>query len=230
MPTKPLPVINAWSFSRLGDYRMCPFKAKLKCVDKLKEPESEAMAEGTRIHKLAEDYVLGNITRLPKELQLFKAEFAALKKQKGVECEAEWTFTANFDRVTGWFSKDAWCRIKVDAHYLDAKTNRVRVIDYKTGKIKDTDLEQLELYALAALLLYPDCEGVDCELWYTKLGELLPPNGANFENTTAVKKRLLAKWVKASKPMLADRKFKPTPNALCRWCHFRNDNGGPCAY
>lgn len=228
MPTKAAPQITAWSFSRLGDYRNCPQKAKFKVIDKLKEPESDAMAEGTRVHKLAEDYTLSTKAKpaLPKELKLFAEEFKVLRKLAGVECEAEWTFTKEWTR-TGWFDGNAWLRIKVDAHCYDPVQKRVLVVDHKTGKMRDKDREQLELYALAAMLIYPEATGVDCQLWYLTLGELITEN---FEVQKDTVKKLRAKWEKNAKPMLTDRKFKPTPNALCRWCHFRKQNGGPCEF
>ena len=61
----PIKQITSWSFSRYSDYKLCPLKARLKHVDKHKEPQNDAMARGQAIHKLAEDYTKGSIARLP---------------------------------------------------------------------------------------------------------------------------------------------------------------------
>jgi RecB family exonuclease len=72
MPTPQPKKITSWSFTRYNTYSQCPAKAKFKFIDKLKEPDSPQMQRGTDIHKLAENYVKGEIVRLPKELVLFK--------------------------------------------------------------------------------------------------------------------------------------------------------------
>lgn len=73
--------ITSWSFSRYSDYKQCPLKAKLKHVDKLKEPPNEAMARGAAIHNIAEKYIKGEGRTLPAELKQFGAEFKMLRKQ-----------------------------------------------------------------------------------------------------------------------------------------------------
>ena len=57
MPRLNPPRITSWSFSRWSCYSSCPYKAKLKFIDKLKEPGSPQMDRGTVIHELAEHYV-----------------------------------------------------------------------------------------------------------------------------------------------------------------------------
>ena len=40
---------------------------------------------------------------------------------------------------------------------------------------------------------------------------------------------LKALWEQNVKPMFKDEIFAPLPSYMCRWCHFRKDNGGPCS-
>ena len=79
MATKRLPPrqFTSWSFSRYMDWRGCPAKAKYKHLDKLAEPPNAAMERGSMIHKLAEDYTLGVLKRIPAELKAFADEFKA---------------------------------------------------------------------------------------------------------------------------------------------------------
>ena len=68
MATKPPPkMITSWSFSRYSDYQQCPAKAKYKHVLRMKEPPNDAMARGTAIHTMAEDYIKGKLNPLQVE-------------------------------------------------------------------------------------------------------------------------------------------------------------------
>lgn len=214
--------ITAWSYSRYRDYEKCPLLAKFKHVDKLKEPPNEAMERGTLIHKLAEDFALKRVKKLPPELKQFKAKFTALQKQK-LLVEEQWAFNDKWGRVD-WFAKDAWCRVKMDASYQSKK--EVVVIDHKTGRYREGEYtEQLELYALAALLIYTSAETVSCRLWFLDSGD-----EATYTATRADLPTLQKVWVTRTKAMLNDKRFAPKPGNHCRWCHFSKAKGGKCKF
>ena len=71
--------ITRWSYSRLGTYESCPKKAFYKYIEQLPEKQHPAAERGTRIHQLAEDYIVGSIKEMPKELRLFKEAFEKIK-------------------------------------------------------------------------------------------------------------------------------------------------------
>lgn len=238
--------IEAWSFSRYGDYQLCPLKAKLKHIDKIKEPPNDAMARGAQIHDQAEAYIKGTIPRLPKELSQFKQLFQRLRKQykkaiNGMVVEDTWAFTKDWDE-TAWNDwVHCWVRIKLDcAEHEDEET--LIINDWKTGKFRpeknEEYVEQLELYALAALLLHEHIEVVKPRLVYLDYGVIYPePNTSDEEQLTFTRKdigRLKKLWAKRTKPMLSDKKFAPRPNNLCHWCFFRKNNkangGGQCKF
>jgi hypothetical protein len=113
----------------------------------------------------------------------------------------------------------------MDAYVLQPN-NWLHVVDHKTGKIKPQEHEiQSDLYALAGFVRFPNIAGIVSEFWYADHGELLRITYTRDEFDS-----LNAEWAKRIKPMFADRKFLPRPNPLCRFCHFRRDNGGPCRY
>src|SRR5512133_3862286 len=99
--TIPIKQITSWSFSRYSDYKRCPAFAKYKHLDKLPEAPSTAMARGSEIHGLAEQYSLGKLKALPNALSGFKDEFAAIKKIKAKIVEQQWAFTADW-QPTEW--------------------------------------------------------------------------------------------------------------------------------
>lgn len=236
MPTPPKPSakdaapqkITAWSFSRRNDYKKCPAFAKFKHVLRIAEPGNDAMTRGAAIGEMANKFAKARkTTKCPPQLQTFEQEFRELQK-KVVMAEEEWCFTSAWKR-TGWFDKDAWCRVKVDACFVDGKARRAKVIDYKTGKVREEHEEQLDLYALAAfIVLENEVDEVEVELWYLDQGVQKPDEPRVYlrDEVPALKK----KWEKDVAPMLRDTRFQPKPSKACTWCFYRAANKGPCKY
>lgn len=237
MPTKVIPIkkIESWSFTRYNTYVQCPRKAYYKFILKLKEPDSPQMQRGTDIHKLAEDYAKGLLKKLPKELTLFKEEFAALKKQKVKYIEESWTFKSDWTE-TAWNDwNGAWLRVKLDAAYINTDHNALVIVDHKTGKFsdykKDEYEEQLQLYGLAGLKKFPTVDVVSPRLWYLDHGIVHPdPAESEIEYTRKDEKYLDKLWTSKTKAMLSDTTFKPKPGNACTFCHFKKANDGPCQY
>lgn len=215
--------ITAWSYSRYQKYKQCPFAAKCAFIDRIKEPENEAMSRGNIVHKMAENHTKGIIKTLPTELAKFKKQFTELRKEKA-EAESQWCFNSLWKKVD-WFARDAWCRIKVDAHRLIAKTQTLVIVDHKTGRIHDEHSEQRSLYALGGLLLYPEAKFVRAEHWYLDSGDQRVDEFPAFALPD-----LQREWVEKTKPMLSDKRFAPSPGNHCRWCAFSASKGGPCRY
>lgn len=236
--------ITAWSFSRYSCYKQCPLKAKLQFIDKIKEPPNAAMQRGADIHDLAEGYLKGKVARLPKELKEFKELFQRLRRQykkaiSGMVVEDTWAFTKDWDETTWNDWVHCWVRIKLDcAEHEDDET--LIISDWKTGKFREElnadYVEQLELYALAALLLYEHIEKVKPRLVYLDHGIVYPEPGSARELIFTRKDipKLKKLWVKRVKPMLNDKIFAPRPNNFCCWCFFRKSNatngGGQCKF
>lgn len=239
MPTTnkviPIKKITSWSFSRYAQYKACPAAAKFKFLDKLKEPQSEAMARGERIHKLAEDYAKGKIPKLPAELKLFKDEFKRLKAEKSKFIEESWTFKSDWSQTSWDDWSGAWLRVKMDAAYLNVEHNALVVVDNKTGRFSDYKKseyeEQLQLYGLAGLKQFPTVDLVSPRLWYLDHGIVHPnPEEYEIEYKRSDEAYLDKLWRAKVKPMLSDTTFKPTPGDACRFCHFKKEAGGPCVY
>lgn len=227
--------LTAWSFSRFKDYEKCPAYCKYKHVDKIKEPDTEHTAHGTEVHEAAERYVTGKLGKLPKILAKFSVEFKETKKRKP-KVEQEWAFDRDW-RPVGWFSPEAWVRVKVDCHYLTVEKKgssgggrfactTVHVIDYKTGKVREAEhSEQRKLYALGAMLMYPDAVAVHVEHHYLDHGEI-----AEEQYPATQLDELKTYWLNKTKKMLKDKLFRPQPGRYCEWCFYRKENEGPCKF
>lgn len=235
VPTKKL---ESWSFSRYSDYKQCPLKCKLKHIDKIKEPPNQAMARGSAIHNLAEGYIKGTEKKFPIELKLLKPEFDTLKRiykknPESMVVEDQWAFDIKWGESQWDNWAECWLRIKLDCAHHDSPVKMV-VTDWKTGKFRESSneeyVEQLELYALAALLLYPRIEEVLPRLGYTDQGVFYPEPSKPLIFTRDDIPRLKKMWEKRVKPMLSDTTFAPRPNDKCHWCHFSANKAGPCKY
>lgn len=235
--------LTSWSFSRYADYKQCPLKTKFKHIDKIAEPPNKAMARGAEIHKLAEDYVKGKIARLPVDLKLFKDEFARLKKlykkdPDKIVVEDTWAFTDDWIE-TAWNNwTGCWVRIKLDLAHQQSESNVLYVRDWKTGKFDPANqedyLEQLELYALGAFLMYDNIQEVRPSLGYLDHGNThpLPDSPIIFKRSDLEKLKKI--WNKRVKAMMSDVIFAPRPNDKCKWCFYRKSNaangGGQCKF
>lgn len=246
----------SWSWSRYAGYVQCPAQLKYRAIDKLQEPKSDAMAHGIEVHDTIADYIMMKRGRLTAQLNHCGANFQDLRamwknrmklavKAMAPIVEEEWAFTKDWAR-TGW--KDwSGCavRIKIDVGWWETPT-RLRVRDWKSGKYSEKNREeyqqQLELYALAAFLIYPQLEEVVPDLYYVEAGIKYPPAGEEIVFTRADVPRLKKLWEKRVKPLLNDQTFSPRPGWYCPGCYFNKSTeygwgknkktkpAGPCKF
>ena len=212
-------MINRWSHSRLSTYESCPKKAFYRYVKKHPEESHPAAERGIKIHKLAEQYIKGELPEVPKELYLFYEGFEQLREEyeKGDVCvEEQWAFNLSWEK-TDWDSEDTWGRYIVDAFVQDG--TKGKVIDFKTGRYKDYNenyRNQCALYACCVFNRFSELETIQTELWYLDHHKITRYSFTRKEAEEAQKdfhKRGLA--------MTTDELFATTPSEFsCRFCSF----------
>lgn len=226
--------IRSWSYSRLLDFEACPLMAKLKIIDKIPEPErplppgktEHANDRGTRVHNECELYVRGE-GPLPQEARYFEDEFKSLaaKFKKGtVSLEGEWGFDKEWQPID-W--KLAWLRMKLDAN-IHLSNTHAAVVDYKTGRKFGNEVkhgEQLQMYALAVFLRYPQVEHVTAELWYLDMNDL-----TSLDVARPIGLRQLKPFDKRGRKMTEATEFPANPNMhSCKYCPYHPAKGtGHC--
>ncbi len=226
--------IDQWSYSRYSVYESCPFKAKCKFVDKIKEPPSYPMQRGLETHAKAENLVKGNIKGTPKELAKFRAEFhtVSLIYKRHLYDSKTGAFTeidlaVALDRKGKWIPSryddwnNVWCRSYGDLLVVDDRI--ATYVDYKTGRAYPSHMDQGELSAINTMIHFPAVNIVDTEFWYLDSGEV---DGDTYHRKNL--RKLQLKWLKKVKSMLTDTKFEATPNQWCSRCFFSKTNDGPC--
>lgn len=221
--------LRNWSHTSLLNFELCPYLAWLKHGEKLPEGgDPTARNRGIETHNHAEYYVNGTVPELYENLLKFETEFRTLKKlfKKGkVSLEGEWAYTENWE-PTDWRSKDAWCRMKLDAAVFPTADHAI-VIDYKTGKRFGNEIkhgEQLQIYAFGVFLRYPKVETLEAELWYTDLNEISSvrmtrPQALNYVRPYTIR----------AKRMTEATTFPPKPNVFsCTRCPYGPNKSGDC--
>ena len=135
--------LSTWSYSRLEIFEKCAYQAWKKYVEKAEEGHDEkrdkALKKGRDTHDAAEQYVRGEIKKLPLGLKKFENSFASARETfqdtpDAVEMEEDWGFTINWTK-TGWWDDDVWLRVKLDyLEWLDPEKTAIWIKDYKTGR------------------------------------------------------------------------------------------------
>lgn len=215
--------VKSWSYSAYALYDQCPQKYKYVKIDKMKEPQSEALERGNRIHKLGERFLLDQTKTVPVEYRHFASMLEQLKELEPF-VEQEWGFDKSW-RESGYRDwNKTWFRAKLDAGVI-YPDKTAEAVDFKTGKLYKTNEDQVELFGAVMMTRYPQVTHVTTRLWYLDSGDEIIR-----EYTAADRPKIIKKWEQKVGPLFADQKWAPKPGPLCKWCHFRKDNGGPCRF
>jgi CRISPR/Cas system-associated exonuclease Cas4 (RecB family) len=213
--------IDRWSYSRLGTYESCPKKAYYSYVEKIPQEQHPAAQRGTRIHQLAEDYIVGKLKIMPKELRLFSEAFEKLREDwlaKKVHVEQDWAFDKEW-AIAPWSGDTTWGRYKIDAFLKEEAFGKV--IDFKTGKYWSNQTgyrDQCSLYACGVFSRFPDLENVETELWYLDHQKI-----TRHAFTREEIEEVQVKFTERATVMCTDVEFTATPSDnSCRWCAYKN--------
>ena len=227
---KELGLIPAWSHSTLKTVESCAYRSYIAKVKRIQEDFGPAAKRGSAIHKLAEDYVRGQLPEFPSDLKKFKSKYEELRKlftATKVEVEGDWGFTIDWEPCA-WMAPDVWARIKLDAIVHETDTS-ARVIDYKTGKMFGNEIshsQQALTYAIGSFFRYPKLEHVQTELWYLDHGETTLQ--AYTRDQAMV---FMPKLHERAIEMTTATTFPPNPSTYnCRWCSYKQGEDPHCQH
>jgi hypothetical protein len=223
--------------------------------------KGEPLVRGTALGKSLEDYVNGTLPRKLKRLdatyqveggnekeasithpQVMKLadELRADHKKKKVKVEMQVNLDRNWKILPPKWSPAIWLIVKLDVYRLLDKTV-ARVIDWKsggidkrTGKPRDDDkyAEQLEIYSVAVLSIFPEVERTSSALCFVDTAAkhdplIEKPQGCIERKDLAKRQRA---WEKRVLPIMNDTSFVARANDKCSWCNYSKGSGGPCKY
>jgi CRISPR/Cas system-associated exonuclease Cas4 (RecB family) len=138
-----------------------------------------------------------------------------------VEFEMQLSIDEDFN-PTSWFKEQGktppFCRAKIDMHYIteyndEGLPKSVRMVDWKTGRVKEPQLIQLQVYAMMLHCLYPTLESFSVGLYFVRDNEFIDRN-LGLPDVEAAKKWLIDKAAEIRSCEL----FEAAPNANCGYC------------
>lgn len=142
-------------------YEQCPLQYyRVRIVRDVKAEQTEKSLHGDRVHKSLEQRLIGGpSTPLPPETASLEPVIKAIERVKDRKKSAEQMLTLNDHlKPTTWNAPDAWIRAKIDV--LALGDTDASIIDWKTGKRKYINYDQLELNSLVVFSTYPAIESI----------------------------------------------------------------------
>ena len=229
-----MPNIIAWSWSRLETFEQCPKRMHGKDVAKIfPKPSFEAphFKKGKAVHKALEDY-LAKGTPLPypvPEINGPEKFFVRLdylqnlldKMRKGqlVNVEKQICYDIRMKEVS-WFSKEAWCRVIIDAMVLHG--DYALLIDWKTGKVKK-GTDQLKLFAGAVMKKFPYINRVTTAYVWCEHKDAKPAIQHYTRNDLEDIWQDFGDRQELIQLANESGNWPAKPNAFCKWCEARAD-------
>ena len=246
--TPPRPI--AISPSRASDYKRCPLQYRLRAIDKIPEPSTEAQVKGTLVHAVLEE-----MFAWPREERTYPAAVKRLKPNWEKMREADPAcaepvadeYQLLVDARTllrGYFTMENPLGFDAQAQELPvdftlpngvpvrgfidrvdiAPTGEVRVVDYKTGKKPLPRYSQDAQFQMRFYaLVYWRMFGVvptQLKLMYLKVMDSMIL-APSREELEYFERDLAELWFKIE----ADGKagtFRPQQSKLCGWCAFQH--------
>lgn len=240
---------GAWSITKLSTANSCSLRFKFEYIDKKKKHEviSPAGRIGAAAHKVLELMLKGgtyarafsvgatdakltynemeSLACLKESILDFLSRIDKWKQSHPVNQElVEFKFGFNEQlKPTDFWSKDAVFRGAIDLG-LKLNNKSLVVLDHKSGTPKAVEnyRDQLQSYAAAGLILYPDIISVDTRVHFLTSKEVV-----NGPLMTAEKIRdeiipWLMTWMKDTVNLIESSEAKPTKGWYCNFCSYKN--------
>jgi CRISPR/Cas system-associated exonuclease Cas4 (RecB family) len=220
------------SHSSVSKFEVCPRQFETRYILGNKEPATEAMTWGTRVHAALEAKVNGDPAPLPEGME--KMEWAVAPalaaKARGMLVLNEHRLALDrYMKPVTFDSKLAWVRGILDQLILS--NGHAFINDYKTGKHRPS--WQLELASLIVFYTYPEIERIEARYLYVKdpIVQTRTDKTVYFRGQTPhMAGAIFPRIIKVEKALELG-KFDPKPSGLCKQycsvtsCEFNGRRG-----
>jgi len=211
----------AHSYSAVKLYEQCPARYKFNRIDRLPEPSGPAAERGTMIHSEIEEAIKGGLGLLSQEVIYLSPKISEWKDLKAAS-ELKFAIDSDWNPVE-YTSDTAMFRGIIDL-YVE-KDDVSTVLDFKTGKDRDYS-DQVMVYASVILASKPHIQTVKLVIEFIDLKKSTEYAAVTRQQLNEMKVSLVDRL----NTLKGDKIFAPNPSFLCKWCHYRKDNGGPCKW
>jgi len=207
-----------WSFSSLKTFKNCPKRYyETKEAKSVKDSANEYTTYGTMLHEAAEAYLV-SATPLPPEFTYVQPLLDSLRSVPGtLHAERDLSLLNNYDPCTAEHP-EVWFKAFADVMIVQPERRRALVGDFKTGNPKYADMDQLEVYALAAFQHEPEVDTITGMLIFTKPGSETTLT-AEFSRDRA--KHMWLRWHSELDQLRRAREHEAwpaNPSGLCKFC------------
>lgn len=222
-----------FSPSNMSSYQTCPRKFQAQSLTKeIQWKASKQKSRGTLIHNGLEKackHGVQAVSTWPEGVDAGYVTQQVMDTRQQVASgaqmyiEHELTINDKF-KPTGWWDEDAMLRAKADMLILPpmADQNLADVIDFKSGRIYDTEDFQLRVEALLVHLIYQR-PIVNYAYWYVDQGQTVD-GSIDFRNGLAPVQDIID-LMKEMRMTIRDGYFPPKKNKFCAWCDLTNTPG-----
>jgi CRISPR/Cas system-associated exonuclease Cas4 (RecB family) len=212
----------SYSYSAIKLYEQCPLKYKLTRIDHLVEPSGDAANRGKTIHAEIEAILKGGLNLLSDDIKHLEEKLSNWIKVNGqselpVGINDKWE-PVDFD------AEDVMFRGIIDL-FIKEESGRATVLDFKTGKHRDYS-DQVSVYSTVILSTMPDVDTVENVIEFIDLAKTDKYKPITRSDLPRLQLQLKGRITAIEK----DKIYAPNPSVLCKWCHFRKSNGGPCKW
>lgn len=204
------------SATSLETWKNCPRLYKAKYIDRILPYVPHPAAErGTAIHDKLEQAVKTGDTSLVPEGVTVPTKLVQSLHRMGAKVELSLGVTYAMEPCA-YNDPDVWLRGKIDVLAVEARpegtgTDRVLVLDWKTGKVRPK-LIQADMYRTLVGAALPFGTEINFQFYYVDHGRAVAAHdkdGMAWDRT-----RRLAYKVEE------DTEYLPHPSWLCRFCEF----------
>jgi hypothetical protein len=208
--------MKAWSHSALKDFEGCARRYhEVRVLKKYTQKETEQIRYGKELHKAAEDYVKDNVP-IPAHFSFVQPTIDALLAKPGTKyAEYEMGLTVDL-RPCGFRDDSCWVRGIADLLIVDEESLTAWVVDYKTGKDKYPDKEQLTLMSLMVFAHFPIVRMVKSALLFV-VKDTMVKHKVVLEEVTNYWQDYRER-VARLEAAFANNVWNPTSTPLCPWC------------
>lgn len=222
-----------FSPSNMSSYKLCPRRFEAQSITKeIQWKASKQKSRGSLVHGSLDKAVkhgIQSVSAWPDGVDAGYVTQQVMDTRQQVASgaqmfiEHELTINDKF-KLTGWWDDDAMLRAKADLLVLPPTTS-ADLIDFKTGKIWDTDDFQLRVECLLVHLIYHR-PIVNYAYWYVDQGETVD-GSIDFRNGLAPVQDIID-LMKEMRMAIRDTYFPPKKNAFCKWRTGQCDLFGKC--
>lgn len=198
-------------------HNVCERQAYERFIAKsVKVDQTEDMEVGTRVHKYIEDHING-VDPLPAWLKHLIPVIESLKQHGRGATRTELKMGVTKDLAAcDFFAGDVYLRGGIDL--LLATDDRALIIDWKTGKKRDKEL-QLLIYALFIFAVLPMIQQITCMNYF--VAENNAPMGQPFtwrRSQVSEMWREVLPLIHEIEAAIASGRFAEKPSGLCSYC------------